>query len=215
MCHQPGAWSRKSAVVQAISIDRGVEPAGLQRGRPSLLAVGTIVWLGSELMFFSGLFASYFTIRAHNVGIWPPPSTPLGFKDTVQSGAFTWVLLMSSVTMQKAYWNEEHGLRRAARWWVALSLAMGGAFLANQIVEWFSLGFTPHANAFASLFFLMTGLHGLHVTIGLVAMAGLLGRMVGPGGDPGELPVFQSITFYWHFVDVVWIALYACLFLLK
>jgi cytochrome c oxidase subunit 3 len=64
------------------------------------------------------------------------------------------------------------------------------------------------------MFFLMTGIHGLHVAVGLIAMLFLLGRMVGPGGDPGEQPAFQAVSYYWHFVDVVWIGLYASLFLL-
>ena len=61
----------------------------------------------------------------------------------------------------------------------------------------------------------MSGLHGLHVTLGLVAMIFLLARLKGPKGDPGETPVFQGVSYYWHFVDVVWVGLYACLFLLK
>ncbi|MBO0887069.1 MAG: cytochrome c oxidase subunit 3, partial [Acidimicrobiales bacterium] len=59
-----------------------------------------------------------------------------------------------------------------------------------------------------------TGIHGLHVAVGLIAMLFLLGRMIGPGGDPGEQPAFQAVGYYWHFVDVVWIGLYASLFLL-
>ena len=70
-------------------------------------------------------------------------------------------------------------------------------------------------NAYGSLFFIMTGLHGLHVFLGLVAMVFLLGRMKGPAGDPGELSVFQGVSYYWHFVDIVWIGLFSCLFLLK
>lgn len=179
-----------------------------------MLGVGTMVWLGSELMFFSGLFAAYFTIRAHDSvgGVWPPHGIKL---DIFQSGMFTLILLMSSVTMQKALWEEEYGRRRSARWWVALTIVMGASFLANQAVEWGTVAFSTSTNAFGSMFFVMTGLHGLHVFIGLVAMGGLLGRMIGPKGDPGEVAVFQSISYYWHFVDIVWIGLYASLFLLK
>ena len=70
------------------------------------------------------------------------------------------------------------------------------------------------ACAAASVFFGLTGLHGLHVFVGLVAMAMFLGRLLGPGGDPGERSVFQVVTYYWHFVDIVWIFLYSALFLL-
>ncbi|MHB1487109.1 MAG: cytochrome c oxidase subunit 3 [Acidimicrobiales bacterium] len=204
---------------QAMSVDRPLstgqnKPIRVHSNRPSMLGVGTMVWLGSELMFFSGLFAAYFTIRAHDSvgGVWPPHGIKL---DILQSGVFTLILLMSSVTMQKALWEEEYGRRRSARWWVVLTIVMGAAFLANQAVEWGTVAFSTSTNAFGSMFFVMTGLHGLHVFIGLVAMGGLLGRMIGPKGDPGEVAVFQSISYYWHFVDIVWIGLYASLFLLK
>ena len=61
----------------------------------------------------------------------------------------------------------------------------------------------------------MSGLHGLHVLLGLVAMIALLGRMAGPKGDAGETPVFQAVSYYWHFVDIVWIGLFSALFLLS
>ena len=95
------------------------------------------------------------------------------------------------------------------------TLVLGTAFLANQAYEWATLTTRPDTNAYGSLFFIMTGLHGLHVFIGLVAMIFLLGRMKGPAGDPGELSVFQGVSYYWHFVDIVWVGLYSCLFLLK
>ncbi|MCL4449021.1 MAG: cytochrome c oxidase subunit 3 [Actinobacteria bacterium] len=179
--------------------------------RPSLLAVGVLIWLGSELMFFSGLFAAYFAIRAHAT-IWPPKGSHL---DVLQAGIFTLILLASSPTMQKAVWEEEKGNRVSARFWIVLSITLGSMFLMNQMYEWITLPFSPSTNAYGSLFFIMSGIHGLHVLLGLVAMVFLLGRMKGPAGDPGERTVFQAVSYYWHFVDFVWIALYACLFLLK
>ncbi len=183
--------------------------------KPSMLAVGVIIWLGSEVMFFSSLFAAFFTIRAH-ASVWPPAGTKL---DTVQAGIFTLILLGSSFTMQKAVWDQERGLRRSAKVWVVVTLVMGGLFVANQFYEWITLSHdvatNPTQTAFGSLFYIMTGLHGLHVFLGLVAMIFLLGRLKGPKGDPGETPVFQGVSYYWHFVDIVWVGLYSCLFLLK
>ena len=74
-----------------------------------------------------------------------------------------------------------------------------------------------HTNAYGSLFYIMSGLHGLHVLLGLVAMIALLGRLAGAikGGDPGETAVFQAVSYYWHFVDIVWIGLFSALFLLS
>ncbi|MBO0713276.1 MAG: heme-copper oxidase subunit III [Acidimicrobiales bacterium] len=197
-------------MAQAIPVER--RPSFAPHERPSLLGVGTIVWLASELMFFSGLFAAYYTIRAHNpTSTWPPAGDDVA---VIRSGIFTFILLMSSFTMQKGVWNEERGWRRSARWWIVLSFLMGAAFDAAQGYEWAHVPFSPHTDAFGSMFFLMTGIHGLHVAVGLIAMLFLLGRMIGPGGDPGEQPAFQAVGYYWHFVDVVWIGLYASLFLL-
>jgi cytochrome c oxidase subunit 3 len=180
--------------------------------RPSMLAVGTTVWLASELMFFGGLFAAYFTIRAANP-VWPPP--PGVHLATVRDGFFTVLLVSSSGTMQRAVHQVEHGRRSSARWWVVLTIVLGVIFLANQGVEWATVSFSPSTNVYGSLFFIMTGLHGLHVLGGLLAMLGVLMRMSGPVVDPGEVPVIEVVTYYWHFVDVVWVGLYATLFLLR
>ena len=180
-----------------------------------MLAVGVMIWLGSEVMFFSSLFAAFFTIRAH-ASVWPPAGTHL---DTLRAGIFTLVLVSSSFTMQKAVFDQERGNRNSAKIWVVATFVLGALFVANQFYEWVSLSHDPATNptvtAYGSLFYIMSGLHGLHVTLGLVAMLFLLGRLFGPKGDPGETAAFQGVSYYWHFVDVVWVGLYSCLFLLK
>ena len=180
-----------------------------------MLAVGVMIWLGSEVMFFSSLFAAFFTIRAHAT-VWPPTGAHL---DTLRAGAFTLVLVSSSFTMQKAVFDQERGKRNNAKIWIVATFLLGSAFVANQFYEWVTLSHNPATDptvtAYGSLFYIMSGLHGLHVTLGLVAMLFLLGRLFGPKGDPGETAVFQGVSYYWHFVDVVWIGLYSCLFLLK
>ncbi|MGH9101727.1 MAG: aa3-type cytochrome oxidase subunit III [Acidimicrobiales bacterium] len=196
-------------MTEALSVEQAAITQGFRK--PSLLGVGTIIWLGSELMFFSGLFAAYFTIRAHHGSPWPPTGDKL---DLIQSAAFTLVLVASSFTCQKALWDAEHGQRRAARWWLVVTIVMGAAFVANQGYEWNSVPFSSATDAFGSMFYVMTGLHGLHVILGLVALMAFLGRMAGPSGDPGELDAFQAVSYYWHFVDIVWIFLYSSLFLL-
>ncbi|NNN03979.1 MAG: heme-copper oxidase subunit III [Acidimicrobiaceae bacterium] len=176
-----------------------------------MLAIGVMIWLGSELMFFSGLFAALFTIRAH-LASWPPKGTHL---DVLQSGIFTIILVASSFTMQYAVWLIERRRRDQARTWVWISLFLGLAFVLNQVYEWTHLTTRWYTNAYGSVFYITTGLHGLHVTLGLIAMLFLLFRMRGSQGDPGELAAFQGVSYYWHFVDVVWIGLYSSLFLLK
>jgi len=178
-----------------------------------MLAVGVMIWLGSEVMFFSGLFAAFFTIRANAQGPWPPPGTHL---DTIRGGIFTLVLVSSSFSMQWAVRQCEWRNRKSARRFIVITLILGAAFLGNQATEWLFLTTRWYTNAYGSLFFIMTGLHGLHVFLGLVAMVFLLGRMKGDmGGDPGELSAIQGVSYYWHFVDIVWVGLFSCLFFLK
>ena len=202
-------------MTQALSVEHPAPRPRHVAERPPLLAVGVMIWLGSELMFFSGLFAAYFTIRAHNT-VWPLLA---GKKlDLVQGGIFSIVLLASSPTFQLGVWAQERGERVKARAWIWISWVMGLAFLLNTLYEWHdfaSSGHGPALNAYWSLFFVMTGIHGLHVALGLIAMLFLLGRMRGPAGDPGETNVYQAVGYYWHFVDFMWIGIFSCLFLLK
>ncbi len=198
---------------QAVSVEHPAPTGKIVHDRPPMLAIGVMIWLGSEFMFFSGLFAAFFTIRANAPGgVWPPPGTEL---DTVRAGIFTLILVASSFTMQKAVFDVEWRRRNSARFWLLASLFLGLLFLSNQFYEWATLPTRAGTNAYGSLFFIMTGLHGLHVFLGLVAMLFLFGRMKGVAGDPGELATFQGVSYYWHFVDIVWIGLYSCLFLLK
>jgi cytochrome c oxidase subunit III len=199
-------------VTQAISVGEPAERGKIVHDRPPMLAIGVMIWLGSELMFFSGLFAAFFTIRSQH-SVWPPAGTHL---DTIRAGIFTAILVSSSFTMQWAVRQAEWRNRRSARIWIGCTIVLGAAFLANQAFEWATITTRPSTNAYGSLFFIMSGLHGLHVFIGLIAMTFLLGRMKGrQGGDPGELSVVQGVSYYWHFVDIVWVGLYSCLFLLK
>jgi cytochrome c oxidase subunit III len=198
-------------VSQAAPLTGLAKQGKIVHDRPPMLAIGVMIWLGSELMFFSGLFAALFTIRAH-LATWPPAGTHL---DTLQSGIFTIILVASSFTMQWAVFLVERRDRAGARRWTWITIVMGAAFVGNQAYEWIHLTTRWYTNAYGSVFYITTGLHGLHVTLGLVAMGFLLFRMRGSQGDPGELSTFQAVSYYWHFVDVVWIGLYSALFLLK
>jgi cytochrome c oxidase subunit 3 len=202
-------------VTQALTVESAAPGRRHVPERPPLLAVGVMIWLGSELMFFSGLFAAYFTIRAH-AAVWPLLQGKQ--LDLVQGGIFSIVLIASSPTFQLGVWAQERGEGSKARWWIVISFVMGLAFVLNTLYEWHdfaSSGHGPGLNAYWSLFFVMTGIHGLHVTLGLIAMIFLLGRMRGPAGDPGETNVYQAVGYYWHFVDFMWIGIFSCLFLLK
>src|ERR1700730_11394843 len=155
---------------------------GVRRARsPTALAVVTTVWLASELMFFAGLFASYFTIKSASSD-WPGTKIVLS---TGQDAAFTGLLVLSSFTMQYSVHVLDRDRRTEAARWVVASFVLGALFLGNQLLEWTQVPFHPATSAYASLFFVMTGFHGLHVLFGLLAMVGLLLRLtVSRTADP-------------------------------
>ena len=176
-----------------------------------MLKVGAVVWLASELMFFSGLFAAYFTLRATSAE-WPPASVEL---DVARTAVFTALLVLSSFTMHVAVRAAEGSDQRRAIRWTVLTIVLGGLFIANQGVEYAGLDFTHTSDAYGSMFYLMTGFHGLHVLGGLVLMAAVLA--VGTGAT-SRLRLADPLTvtgYYWHFVDIVWIAMFATIYLIK
>jgi cytochrome c oxidase subunit 3 len=181
------------------------------RQQPSMLAVGTVVWLASELMFFGGLFAAYFTLRAE-AKEWPPPGVEL---ETLTSALATVLLIASSGTMHLAVRSRERGDRTAMLRWLVLTLALGAVFLANQGREFLVLDFQVSSNSYGSIYYLMTGFHGLHVLAGLVLMLVALAIATGPGPLARRGPVVESIGYYWHFVDVVWIGLFTTIFVIR
>ena len=180
--------------------------------RTPVLTVGTVVWLASELMFFSGLFAAYFTLRATAEGDWPPADVEL---EVVTSGLFTLGLVLSSATMQMGVRALARGRLPAFRGWLVATLVLAAAFIANQAHEWSSLEFHADTHSYGSAFYVMTGFHGIHVIGGMLAMVLLLGRAGSRRFGPADLPAVEMVSYYWHFVDVVWIGLWATLFLLK
>ena len=206
--------------------------------RPSLVSVGKVVWLSSELMFFAALFAIYFTILSVNTQ-WPmavsanlPESVKL---DVPFDGAITIVLVLSSVTCQLGVIAaEERRLRRSgsifnlARWglreYFVLTFIMGGVFVAGQCIEYPTYvtdyfngenGMTISSSAYGSILFLATGFHALHVTGGLFAFVFLLIRLSKGRFTPEKITSTIVVSYYWHFVDVVWIGLFSTIFLIK
>jgi len=198
--------------VEAVAPER---PASVEHPigpRPPILAVGTVVWLASELMFFSGLFAAYFTLRATAKGPWPPEGVELNAR---VAGLFTLALVASSGTVQLAVRALVKGDRARFRRWLIVTMVLAMVFLGNQAREWATATFKTSSNTFGSAFYVMTGFHGLHVLGGVVAMLVLVARASSPRFGAADAPAAEVVSYYWHFVDVVWIALYATLFLLK
>jgi cytochrome c oxidase subunit 3 len=176
-----------------------------------MLAVGTVVWLASELMFFGGLFAAYFTLKAE-ARVWPPAGVEL---ETALSAFFTLFLIASSGTMVLAVRSLERGDRAGMIRWLLATFGLGALFLANQIREFYSLDFRVSSNSYGSIYYLMTGFHALHVAAGLLLMLVALVIATGPGLVERRAPVVDSIGYYWHFVDVVWIGLFTTIFVIR
>ena len=192
-----------------------------------MVSVGTIVWLASELMFFAGLFAMYFTIRSVEPGLWDVEPELLNIPF---SAANTTILVLSSVTCQMGVFAAERlqpgrtaSLLNVVRWgmreWYVLTFVMGSLFVAGQVYEYAALvseGLTIASSPYGSVFYLTTGFHGLHVTGGLLAFLLVIGRSFAAKKFGHHEATSAIVTsYYWHFVDVVWIGLFAVIYLIK
>jgi cytochrome c oxidase subunit III len=193
------------------------------------VSVGTIVWLSSELMFFAALFAMYFTIRSVDKGEGLP--WPGAHLDLTLGSINTTVLLLSSVTCQMGVFAVERGQirRRGSIWdfrkwglreWYVLSFFMGLYFICGQGYEYLDLIRNQHltlsSSGYGSVFYIPTGFHGLHVTGGLIAFLFLLGRTYAAKTFTQEQQVSAIVvSYYWHFVDVVWIGLFTTIYLIR
>jgi cytochrome c oxidase subunit 3 len=196
--------------------------------RPNLVAVGTIVWLSSELMFFAALFAMYFTTRAvQGPSVWLESTKILNVPCAAIN---TTMLVLSSVTCQFGVFAAERfqSRRKGPVWkvsgwgmreWFALTFLMGAFFIGGQVFEYASLvqeGLSLSSRAYGSVFFITTGFHGLHVTGGLIAFLIVLIRVKKAGGfTHSQATTAIVVSYYWHFVDVVWIALFSAIYLIK
>nr|WP_205834702.1 heme-copper oxidase subunit III [Arthrobacter sp. SF27] len=195
--------------------------------RPNLVSVGTVVWLSSELMFFAGLFAMYFTLRATSPEMWATETEKL---DVPFALANTIILVASSFTCQFGVFAAERLQARrtgspfnVARWgmveWFLLTFIMGAIFVSVQAYEYAHLvseGVSLSSNAYGSAFYITTGFHGLHVAGGLIAFLLIIGRAY-VAKKFGHFEATSAIvtSYYWHFVDVVWIALFIIIYFLK
>ncbi|HEY3140452.1 MAG TPA: cytochrome c oxidase subunit 3 [Acidimicrobiales bacterium] len=186
-------------------------PGGTGSTTLSTLHVGVVVWLASELMFFAGLFAAYFTLRSVN-DVWPPAGVEL---ETGRTALATVALVASSGTMHHAVGlAKQPGRKRQAITWLGITALLGALFLTNQAVEWAQAPFRLDDNAYGSIFYLMTGFHGLHVLGGLILM-GAVAVTISGRSRASAGPIMEVCGSYWHFVDVVWVAMFSTIYLLK
>jgi cytochrome c oxidase subunit 3 len=195
--------------------------AGQPQGVNTAL-LGMLLFIGSELMFFAGLFGAYFNTRATALGLgqpWPPA----GLEDVIEPGIIpvvaTIILVASSFTMQWGVSRIRKGDRTGMNRALAITLLMGIVFLVMQTYDYLTLvtehGFGINSGIYGSLFFTMTGFHGAHVFGGVIGIAVILARGVAGQFSAKHHVAVEAVSAYWHFVDIVWIALFATLYFLK
>ena len=202
--------------------------AGLLEGQVDASFRWGMVWfIFSEVMFFAGFFGALFYAR--NIAVpglaeaqllwpgytdaWPTAGPALRAPFTPVSAwgipaINTLILLSSGATVTWAHW----GLKRERRWQLKLGLivtiALGIVFLALQAHEYLETTFTIRSGIYGATFFMLTGFHGLHVTLGAIMLIVVAGRVFAGHFNSRRHFGFEAVAWYWHFVDVVWLLLF-------
>jgi cytochrome c oxidase subunit 3 len=172
---------------------------------------GMIVFLASDVMLFASVFAAYFLLRTE-VSPWPPPDVEL---ETLRAVLATVVLVSSSGSMvaaERAYERRDMaGLRR----WTLVTMGLGGAFLVNQIAEYQMLDFTFDSHPYGSVYWMLTGIHTAHVAAGLGALGMLVVRGARARHEAAIEPWVAATAAFWHMVDVIWVAVFVTIWVVR
>lgn len=167
---------------------------------------GMLLFIVSEAMLFAAFFGAYFYLRGESA-TWPPTQT-IARPELGLVGANTAILLASSATLQLA-----HAGGKSWRRWLAATIMLGATFLVLQGIEFSRNAFSIADGVFGGTFYALTTLHGTHVTIGLLVLAAILAR-ARRGFLTHESGAFAAASYYWHFVDVVWLILFITVYVL-
>lgn len=175
--------------------------------------LGIWLFLGSECLFFGSLIATYLVYKGKSlVGPYPHEVFDIPF-----TSVSAFVLLMSSLTMVLALAAIQRGDGHGLRVWLAATALLGSLFLGGQYFEFTSFyheGLALQRNLFGSTFFVLTGFHGAHVTIGVIWLLSLLGMSFMRRFGPQDSLKVELAGLYWHFVDVVWIVIFTVIYLI-
>ncbi|HEY8469035.1 MAG TPA: cytochrome c oxidase subunit 3, partial [Longimicrobiales bacterium] len=176
--------------------------------------LGFWTFIGSETLFFGSLISTYMVYKGASV-VGPYPHEILNIPLTTIS---TFVLLMSSFAMVLALAGVQNGSRKQALIWLAMTAGLGATFLgfqAYEFTEFYRHGLTLSTNLFGSTFFILTGFHGAHVTVGVIWLSILWVMALRNRLTPRDALKVEIAGLYWHFVDVVWIAIFTLIYLLQ
>ncbi len=193
------------------TLDSPASHASSHADHPDHRLFGLVLFLVAEGMIFFGLFAAYLTFRA--VNSLPPEQMPE--LELLLPGVNTGILLSSSLVINRAQKairaDDVAGVQKA----FGVTALMGAVFLVGQLYEYSQLSFGLKDNLFASTFYVLTGFHGLHVLVGLLAILAVLWRSRRPGHYSSRSHFgIEAAEYYWHFVDIVWVVLFVLLYLL-
>ena len=182
--------------------------------------LGMLLFITSEVMFFGGLFAAYFSIRANTLQ-WPPinPETSEPFHLAILPfvGPATILLILSSVTCQFAVWAIRRDDRVGFLRNMTVTVVLGIVFLAMQVTDYAILGgegLTLSSGTYGTTYYTLTGFHGAHVLGGVIMLIVVLYRGMAGQFSARHYDAVEGASLYWHFVDVVWILLFSLLYLL-
>ena len=189
----------------------GPPPGEGSIGHIDRVMVGLFTFLASEVMLFGAFFTAFFYVRYTGTDVFPPEPYDIPVKST---GINTAILISSSFTMHWALVSVKRDNRRGLILGLLFTLILGLTFLGVQVNEYRTLGWTPETGAFSTVFYCLTGLHGSHVFIGATLLAIALMRSLRGHYSKQSHTGLELTGVYWHFVDVVWVALYATVYLL-
>ena len=186
-------------------------PIAHQSSRVSPTVLGMLLFIASEVMLFGSFFTAYFFVRVVNGYPWPPPGYEL---PRFVAGVNTVILVTSSFTMHWALQSVRRNNRAGLKAGLVLTFLMGLTFLLTQMIEYARVGFAPHDNAFTTVFFALTGLHGAHVFVGLSILLFATIRAFRGHFDSEHFHGVELPGIYWHFVDVMWIVVFMTVYIL-
>ena len=189
----------------------GHPPEAHQSSRVDARTLGMFLFIASEIMLFGSFFTAYFFVRVAAGTPWPTPPYQL---PVFIAGLNTIILVTSSFTMHWALQSIKRGNRAGLQAGLSLTFLLGLKFLLTQITEYARIGFAPYTDAFGTIFFCLTGLHGAHVFVGLtLLLAATIRSFRGHYSEEEHLGV-EIPGIYWHFVDVMWIVVYTTVYIL-
>ncbi len=220
-----GALINVTADTHALTPTEHSPMAGLAhdvRGGISNPILGMILFITSEVMFFAGLFAAYFSTRANFVDVngvkeWPPQEFASILNPFSLILVATVILIVSSVTLQMAIWAIRRDDRRGFLRNMAVTFILGITFLLLQAYDYsllFHEGLTMGSGPFGTTYFTLTGFHGAHVFGGVIMLGVVLYRGMSGQFSSRHHDAVEAASLYWHFVDVVWIILFSILYFL-